>query len=130
MAIAGGRLYWIADAYTTTGRIPYSQPLDGVNYIRNSVKVVVDAYNGSMRFYAFDQRDPIIRAYERLFPGMLRPASTMDATLRAHVRYPQDYFRAQAALFGAYHVTDPCSSTTRATSGRSPPTCPSRAPAR
>ncbi len=107
MVIAGGRLYWIADAYTTTGRIPYSQPLDGVNYIRNSVKVVVDAYNGSMRFYAFDQRDPIIRAYERLFPGMFRPASTMDATLRAHVRYPQDYFRAQAALFGAYHVTDP-----------------------
>ena len=107
MAIADGRLYWIADAYTTTGRIPYSQPLDGVNYIRNSVKVVIDAYNGSMRFYAFDQRDPIIRAYERLLPGMFRPASSMDATLRAHVRYPQDYFRAQAALFGAYHVTDP-----------------------
>jgi uncharacterized membrane protein (UPF0182 family) len=107
MVIAHGRLHWIVDAYTTSDRVPYSQPLDGVNYIRNSVKVVVDAYNGSLRFYAFDTDDPLLRSYQRLFPDMFRPASAMDATLREHVRYPQDYFRAQAASFSAYHVTDP-----------------------
>ncbi len=107
MVIAGGRLYWIADAYTTTGLIPYSQPNGGLNYIRNSVKVVIDAYNGTMRFYDFAPTDPLIRTYERIFPGMFRPASTMPSTLLQHVRYPEDYFRTQAEMFSTYHVTDP-----------------------
>ncbi|HJW74651.1 MAG TPA: UPF0182 family protein, partial [Thermoleophilia bacterium] len=110
MVIAGGRLYWIADAYTTTPRFPYSQPLGGVgsvNYLRNSVKVVVDAYDGSMDLYVFDAADPIIRTYQRVFPGVFRPAAAMPASLRAHVRYPQDFFRAQTELFATYHVTDP-----------------------
>ncbi|HEY5387521.1 MAG TPA: UPF0182 family protein, partial [Thermoleophilia bacterium] len=81
MVVAGGRLYWITDAYTTTNQIPYSEPNGGLNYIRNSVKVVVDAYNGSMRFYVFDPQDPLIRTYERIFPGVFLPASQMPATL-------------------------------------------------
>ena len=110
MVIANGRLYWIADAYTTTSRYPYSQPLGGMNsmnYIRNAVKVVVDAYNGSMALYVFDPADPIIRTYEKVFPGVFKPMAAMDATLRAHVRYPQDFFTAQTELFATYHVTDP-----------------------
>ena len=107
MVVAGGRLYWIADAYTTTSRIPYSQPDGSINYIRNSVKVVIDAYNGSMRFYVFDPQDPLIRTYEKIFPGMFNPESQMPATLHQHVRYPEDFFKAQAQLFATYHVTDP-----------------------
>ncbi len=106
MVVAGGRLYWIADAYTTTDRIPYSQPNGGLNYIRNSVKVVIDAYTGSMRFYVFDQQDPLIRTYERIFPGVFFPSSQMPAALHQHVRYPEDFFRAQAEMFATYHVTD------------------------
>jgi uncharacterized membrane protein (UPF0182 family) len=107
MVIAGGRLFWIADAYTTTRFVPYSQPNGGLNYIRNSVKVVVDAFNGSMAFYVFDSADPLLRTYERMFPGMFRPASAMPATLLSHVRYPQDLFSVQSQLFETYHVTDP-----------------------
>jgi uncharacterized membrane protein (UPF0182 family) len=110
MVIADGRLFWIADAYATTSRYPYSQPLGGagsVNYIRNSVKVVVDAYDGSMTLYVFDPADPIIRTYERVFPGVFKPAAAMPSSLLAHVRYPQDMFSAQAELFATYHVTDP-----------------------
>jgi len=107
MVVASGRLYWIADAYTTTDRIPYSEPNGGLNYMRNSVKVVIDAYNGSMRFYVFDPRDPLIRTYERIFPGVFLPASQMPATLHQHVRYPEDFFRTQAEMFATYHVTDP-----------------------
>ena len=106
MVVAGGRLYWIVDAYTTTDRIPYSQPDGGLNYIRNSVKVVIDAYNGSMRFYVFDPRDPLIRTYERLFPGVFVPAAQMPDALRRHVRYPEDFFKIQAQQFATYHVTD------------------------
>ena len=107
MVVAGGRLYWIADAYTTTSRIPYSEPNGSINYIRNSVKVVIDAYNGSMRMYVFDPQDPLIRTYEKIFPGAFFPASQMPATLHQHVRYPEDFFKAQAQLFATYHVTDP-----------------------
>ena len=107
MVIAGGRLFWIADAYTTTDLIPYSQPNGGLNYMRNSVKVVVDAYNGTMTFYVFDPTDPLIRAYERIFPGMFKPASQMPTALRQHVRYPEDFFTTQAQMFATYHVTDP-----------------------
>jgi len=107
MVVAGGRLYWMADAYTTTGRVPYSQPNGSINYMRNSVKVVVDAYNGSMRFYVFDPMDPLIRTYQRIFPGVFLPASEMPSTLHQHVRYPEDFFRTQAEMFATYHVTDP-----------------------
>ena len=107
MVIADGRLYWIADAYTTTNLMPYSQPINGINYIRNSVKVVIDAYNGTMDFYVFDPSDPLIRTYEKIFPGMFKPSSDMPASLRAHVRYPEDYFQIQAQVFASYHVTDP-----------------------
>ena len=107
MVIAAGRLYWIADAYTTTDRIPYSEPNGGLNYIRNSVKVVMDAYNGSLRSYVFAPRDPLIRTYERMFPGVFLPASQMPATLHRHVRYAEDFFRTQAQMFATYHVTDP-----------------------
>jgi uncharacterized protein len=107
MAIADGRLYWIADAYTTTNVMPYSQPNNGINYIRNSVKAVVDAYNGTMSFYVFDPSDPLIRTYEKIFPGMFKPSSDMPASLQAHVRYPEDYFNTQAQVFATYHVTDP-----------------------
>jgi uncharacterized membrane protein (UPF0182 family) len=107
MVIADGKLYWIADAYTTTDRMPYSQPSTGINYIRNSVKVVVDAYNGTMTFYVFDPKDPLLRTYEKIFPHMFTPANEMPASLRAHVRYPQDYFNVQAQVFATYHVTDP-----------------------
>ena len=107
MVVAGGRLYWIADAYTTTDRIPYSEPNGGLNYMRNSVKVVIDAYNGSLRFYVFDPQDPLIRTYERIFPGVFLPASQMPTTLHRHVRYAEDFFRTQAQMFATYHVTDP-----------------------
>ena len=107
MVIADGKLYWIADAYTTTDRIPYSQPNGALNYVRNSVKVVIDAYNGSMSFYAFDPSDPLIRVYEKVFPGMFKPATEMPVSLQQHVRYPEDFFATQAQMFATYHVTDP-----------------------
>ena len=75
--------------------------------MRNSVKVVIEAYNGTMRFYVFDQADPMIRTYERMFPGMFLPRSAMPSALQAHVRYPMDYFTTQAEVFATYHVTDP-----------------------
>ena len=106
MVIAGGGLFWIADAYTTSDRIPYSQPNGDLNYLRNAVKVVVDAYDGSMKFYVFDAGDPLLRTYTRIFPGMFKPAAEMPAALRSHVRYPEDLFRTQAQLFATYHVTD------------------------
>ena len=107
MVIADGKLYWIADAYTTTDRYPYSQPDGAINYIRNSVKAVIDAYNGTMTFYTFDPSDPLIRTYEKIFPDMFKAEADMPAGLREHVRYPEDFFMAQARMFTTYHVTDP-----------------------
>ena len=107
MVVADGKLYWIADAYTTTSRYPYSQPDGTLNYIRNSVKVVIDAYNGTMDFYVFDPSDPLIQTYEKIFPGMFKPAAEMPTSLSQHVRYPEDFFAAQARMLATYHVTDP-----------------------
>jgi uncharacterized protein len=107
MVVANGRLYWIADAYTTTDLYPYSQPTGDLNYIRNSVKAVVDAFNGSLTFYDFDPSDPIVRTYEKIFPGMFKPKSAMPKALMAHVRYPEDYFNVQAEVFTTYHVQSP-----------------------
>jgi hypothetical protein len=104
MVVADGRLWWIQDAYTTTDRYPYSTPQDGVNYIRNSVKVVVDAYNGTMKFYVFDPTDPILKTYEAVYPSLFTPKSQMPQTLLAHVRYPEDLFTIQAEVYSTYHV--------------------------
>ena len=107
MVIADGHLFWIADAYTTTSRYPYSEPTGNLNYVRNSVKAVVDAYNGTLTFYDFGAGDPLLRTYEKIFPGMFKPSSAMPAALMQHVRYPEDYFNVQAEVFATYHVQDP-----------------------
>ncbi len=103
-----GRLFWILDAYTVSDRYPYSEPIRGVgNYIRNSVKVVVDAYNGSLSFYLADPTDPVIKAYDRAFPGLFQPLEAMPDDLKAHLRYPQGMFNIQAKLYSTYHMQDP-----------------------
>ena len=102
-----GRLEWMVDGYTVTGRYPYAQPLgNGVNYMRNSVKVVIDAYTGETRAYLADPSDPMIRTLGRIYPGLLRPMSEMPADVRAHVRYPLQLFNAQSSIYATYHMTD------------------------
>ena len=105
----GGRLFWIVDGYTTSDRYPYSEPLrrQGKNYIRNTVKAVVDAYHGSVDFYLSDASDPIIQSYGQIFPGLLKPLDAMPEELRSHIRYPQDLFALQAQVFSTYHMQDP-----------------------
>ncbi len=111
MVVADGKLWWIADAYTATDRYPYSQPItmDGkrVNYLRNSVKVVVDAYSGSVDFYIADPTDPIIQTIARAFSHSFRPLSDLPKELKTHLRYPEDIFTAQTAVFATYHMEDP-----------------------
>src|ERR1700730_1727818 len=103
-----GRLVWIVDCYTTSDHFPYSQRnAEGINYIRNSVKVVVDAYNGTTDFYVADPTDPVIRTWQRIFPALFKPMSSMPADLRQHIRYPEDYFLVQADIYRTYHMTDP-----------------------
>ena len=106
-----GRLYWMLDAYTTTDNYPYSSHylLNGnaVNYMRNSVKVVVDAYDGTTTFYVFDPQDPMINAYRQIFPSLFKDASAMPAALHKHVRYPELLLKMQAAVYSLYHMTDP-----------------------
>ena len=115
--LLGGHIDWVQDAYTTTDNYPYSQNADtsalpaasglnqNFNYVRNSVKVVIDAYTGKMTFYVMDPSDPIIQTYEKAFPGMFTSATTMSADLKAHLRYPEDIFTAQASMYGKYHIT-------------------------
>jgi len=105
--IDGGRIFWIWDAYTTSDHYPYSTMSGTYNYIRNSVKVVIDAYNGTTTFYVSDPGDPLIQTYSKIFPGLYQPLSSMPADLRAHIRYPEDFFNTQAAIYEKYHVTDP-----------------------
>ena len=103
-----GRLKWLLDAYTTTDRYPYSQPLsDGTDYMRNAVKVVIDAYDGDLAAYIAAPDDPIVRTLAKIYPGLLRPLSEMPADLREHIRYPEDLFRVQTALFATYHMGNP-----------------------
>ena len=117
-AIVEGRLVWIWDAYTTANTYPYSQRVNladvsggaligEANYIRNSVKVVVDAYDGTMTFYVADRTDPVIQAWQRVFPGLFTPLEEASSDLQAHFRYPEDLFRVQAHQYANYHVTDP-----------------------
>ncbi len=104
----GGRLRWILDAYTATTRYPYAQPLrNGVNYMRNSVKVVIDAYDGSVTAYQADAADPLVRTFAKIFPGIFHPLDSMPADLRAHLRYPEDLFHVQTELYGTYHMAEP-----------------------
>ena len=108
MVVADSKLYWMQDAYTVDHRFPYSQPYskNGLNYIRNSVKVVVDAYDGSMHFYVVDTNDALIKTYERVFPGLFQPLDTMPPDVRTHIRYPTDLFEIQEAMYRTYHVDD------------------------
>jgi hypothetical protein len=108
-----GRLVWMVDGYTTSLSHPYSATLpvtgvpEGANYIRNAVKATVDAYNGKVSLYIFDPGDPIIQAYQRLFPKLFQPASEMPADLRRHARYPEAIFQAQAEAYRTFHMRDP-----------------------
>ena len=105
--VSEGKLYWIIDAYTTTNMYPYSKRMgrSQINYIRNAVKVVVDAYHGSVTFYQAED-EPIIAAYAAIFPNLFKPIDTMPTDLRAHVRYPVDLFRIQATMYREYHMQD------------------------
>ncbi|HXM55297.1 MAG TPA: UPF0182 family protein [Candidatus Dormibacteraeota bacterium] len=110
IVVANGKLYWIQDAYTGASTYPYSQAqdlADGQNYLRNSVKVVVDAYEGTVDFYIADPSDPIIRAYAATFPGMFKPLDRMPAALQSHLRVPTRLFQVQAMVYSSYHITDP-----------------------
>ena len=106
-----GRLSWIMDAFTVSDSYPYSTHYqlgnDSINYMRNSVKAVIDAYDGTTTFYVFDSEDPIIAAYRRIFPSLFKDASTMPPGLRKHVRYPELLLKLQAEVYGLYHMTDP-----------------------
>ncbi len=103
-----GRLSWIIDAYTRSSNLPYSKPLaGGANYIRNSIKVVVDAYDGSVVFYVVDQKDILAKTYAAVFPTLFRPVSEMPPDLRRHIRYPRALLQIQAQMFKTFHMTDP-----------------------
>ncbi|MDD2852237.1 MAG: UPF0182 family protein [Desulfuromonadaceae bacterium] len=103
-----GGLRWIVDAYTYSDRLPYSKPLrGGINYMRNSVKVVVDAYTGSVSFYISDPNDVLAKVYARMFPDLFKPMTAMPDDMRRHVRYPHQFLQIQAAMFAAYHMSDP-----------------------
>jgi uncharacterized membrane protein (UPF0182 family) len=132
VVIEDGRLYWILDAYTTSAHYPYSEPfagreqieygpadqrarweghvtsrLRGANYVRNSVKIVVDAYDGTTTLYAFDSVDPLLRAWRGAFPGLFKDAAEMPDGLRSHVRYPDGFLLAQGLVYAKYHMADP-----------------------
>ena len=108
VVLADGHLSWIIDCYTTSDHYPYSQRNpDQLNYIRNAVKVVIDAYSGDTTLYVADPDDPIIRCWMRIFPALFKPLSEMPSSLREHVRYPEDLFLVQADIYRTYHMTDP-----------------------
>src|SRR5262249_30189165 len=113
--IVKGRIIWVIDAYTTTDDYPYSQSIHPAeprgsgldsefNYVRNSVKVTVDAYDGTVKFYVFDPNDPIIKTYRKAFPELFQDKSAMPNELLPHVRYPEDIFSAQTEQFALYHI--------------------------
>ncbi|GAA3872176.1 UPF0182 family protein [Leifsonia kafniensis] len=124
-SVVDGKIKWIVDGYTTSSSYPYSTPiglsaatadtenpaqpyaLDQINYMRNSVKATVDAYDGSVTLYAWDTEDPILKTWEKIFPSTVKPMSDMSGDLMSHVRYPADMFKVQRAMLGQYHVTDP-----------------------
>ncbi|OYV62197.1 MAG: membrane protein, partial [Gemmatimonadetes bacterium 21-71-4] len=103
---AGG-LEWVLDGYTTSDAYPYSEPVGAINYMRNSVKVTINAYNGAITAYAMDPNDPVLRTYEAIFPGIFKPLTDMPADIRRHLRYPGRLFRIQASLEATYHMDSP-----------------------
>lgn len=108
IVLSDGKLYWMVDAYTTTDKYPYSEPYNQINnYIRNSVKVVVDAYTGKVDLYINDPEDPLILTFSKIFPGLFKPMEEMPADLRQHIRYPMDLFSIQASMYTVYHMEDP-----------------------
>src|SRR5699024_9295853 len=127
-AVVDGRIVWIVDAYTTAHNYPYAQSVTlsdatstslqaahgatsqadrEVSYIRNSVKAVVDAYNGTVTLYQVQDNDPVLQAWEAIFPGLIQPESAISDDLREHFRYPEDLFEIQRSLIGQYYVSDP-----------------------
>ena len=110
LTIVDGKLYWIMDAYTTSSRYPYSEPYSDVvnstNYIRNSVKVVVDAYNGDVDFYVVDETDPIAQTYQKIFPDLFKSADQIPEGIKSHLRYPNALFKIQASVYSKYHMDD------------------------
>lgn len=109
IVVVDGRVYWIIDGYTTADTYPYSQQeagANGHNYMRNSVKVVVDAYEGTADFYVADTKDPVVRAYQKAFPSLMKPLDQMPTGLRAHLRWPPRLFRVQAQVYSIYHISD------------------------
>ena len=112
LVVSGGKIYWIQDAYTTSDMYPYSSRSRGhfknktLNYIRNSVKVTIDAYNGDVVFYVIDEKDPIVKTYSSIFPGLFKPFNEMPADLKKHIRYPKDLFEIQANTYTKYHMQD------------------------
>jgi len=106
LVISDGRLFWMQDAYTTSDYFPYAQPVQSLdlNYIRNSVKIIVDAYNGTVDFYLMDAADPVAATYQRIFPGLFKPFAVMPLDLQKHIRYPEDLFLIQAQIYQAYHM--------------------------
>ncbi len=111
LVLSEKKLYWVQDAYTISDRFPYSEPygalLQRLNYVRNSVKVVIDAYEGSVRFYVADPNDPVLGVYRRAFPGVFKPMRDLSEDLRKHLRYPEDLFDIQADMYRTYHMVDP-----------------------
>jgi uncharacterized membrane protein (UPF0182 family) len=112
LVLSEGKLYWIQDAYTTSDHFPYSKPYSvslgiGLNYIRNSVKVIVDIYEGSVRFYVMDPSDPVLGVYRKAFPGVFRELGELSQDLKMHLRYPEDLFSILADMYRTYHMTDP-----------------------
>ncbi|MBU6229421.1 MAG: UPF0182 family protein [Cyanobacteria bacterium REEB459] len=125
LAVIGGRLKWIMDGYTISDRYPYAEPLSRysqlvapmgqptallpqqANYIRDAVKVFIDAYDGSLEFFARDQQDPVLATYQRIFPQLFKPLAAMPKAYREHLRYPQDFFTIQAQMYRAYHMDNP-----------------------
>lgn len=135
IVIAEGKLYWIVDAYTASGYYPYSEPfssfeatnlysggqavgkspedrfvssrLEGENYVRNSVKIIIDAYSGQTDFYIFEEDDPLIQVYDKIFPGLFKPKSDMPESLMKHIRYPADMLLIQGLVYAKYHMNDP-----------------------
>ncbi len=110
--LSDGKLYWIQDAYTTSDKFPYSSPYssestDELNYIRNSVKVVVDMYNGTVSLYVMDPGDPVLAVYRRAFPGVFKDLSQLSPDLKSHLRYPEDLFAIQTHEYKTFHMTDP-----------------------
>lgn len=104
--VSEGKIYWLVDGYTTSSYYPYAQPTGEVNYVRNSVKIVVDAYNGDVGIYKFEENDPIINSWDGIFPDLIRSREEFPKALEAHIRYPVDYFEIQAGILRNYHMTD------------------------